>query len=104
MSVVEENEVARLVDDGTFYIVEDKTMLNKPIHLQSNTETWKTMFVDWTRTEEGKFAAIRFYLPKTQFDFEVARNVFDSITKARRKELEKLKELAEQYRDYLGAI
>jgi hypothetical protein len=92
-SVLLENEVARLLDDGAFYILEDKTQMHKPIVLQANTETWKCMYVDFALDENGRYVAVRYYWPKSDFELAVAQNAFVSLTNVRRRELARLKEL-----------
>lgn len=92
-TVLLENEVARLIDDGVFYILEDKTQMHKPIVLRSNTETWKSMYIDFAQDDEGRYVAVRYYWPKSEFELAVAKNAFTSLTNARRKEIARLKEL-----------
>jgi hypothetical protein len=93
MSILEENEFARLIDDGQFYILEDKTQLHRQIVLQKSTETWKNIWLDLAETDSGTLVAVRYYFPKNQFELAVARNAFNTLTSARSKELKRLKEL-----------
>jgi len=95
VEVLDENEVARLIDDGFFYILEDKTQLHRRVAGRGQTETWKTLYVDLGLTEDGKWVTIRFYFPKNEFELLVARNAFNTLTQYRRKEVERLRELYE---------
>jgi hypothetical protein len=88
MSVLEENEVVRLIDDGSFYILEDKTQLHRSIVMQECTKTWKNIWLDLAKTEKGAYVAVRYYWPKSQFDLEVVMDAFNTLTKARKKELQ----------------
>lgn len=91
--IILENDVARLLDDGTFYVVEDKTQLNRQVVEQKHTETLKSLWVDWAFTENGKRVAVRYYFPKTDFEVVLAKNVFRTLSRAREKEIVKLKDL-----------
>ena len=93
VEVLAENEVARLVDDGYYYILEDKTQLRRPVVVQRRTETYKTFYVDFGTTESGRWVAIRYYFPKDQFELEIIMRAFETLTRGRRAEIEKLREL-----------
>jgi hypothetical protein len=73
--------------------------MHRPIFEQTGIETWKSMYIDWAVTESGDRVAVRYYWPKSDFEYAVVRNAFDTLTNARRKELARLKEL---YSGYLG--
>lgn len=91
--ILEENEVVKLMDDGAFYVLEDKTQVHRPIVEQGHTETWKNLYVDWAFTDSGQRVAVRYYWPKSEFELVLAKHAFHTLTKARRKELARLREL-----------
>ncbi|RLI78207.1 hypothetical protein DRP04_10385 [Archaeoglobales archaeon] len=92
--VVWEGDYVRIWDLGSWWCIEDKTLLNYPIVSQGETKTAARIYMEFTKIE-GKLVPVRTYYLKTDFPYEVVERTALRLEKKRKKEFERL-------RRYLG--
>jgi len=82
-SVIEENEVCRILDMGDYYVLEDKTRLHMPIVYRGFTEALINISVDFAQDEKGKLLPVRCYYPKSQFELDDVLRAYNTLSHKR---------------------
>jgi len=89
--LIEEDEFARLYDDGYYWIIEDKTLGDKEVVHTGETKTLVTIKMDFVLVND-RLAAARVYYPKDQFTIDDAKKTFIKVNTERKKEFMKYRE------------
>jgi len=84
MRIVDENEYARIEDDGYYYIVTDKTLEHLPIHHEGETRSLAHIKIEFVLVED-KLTPMRTYYPKDEVDIKAVYTVYNRLTKIHSK-------------------
>jgi len=91
MNIIEENEYCRILEGRGYWILEDKTLLDKPVVHVGETKTIINIRMESAEID-GELKPVRVFFPK-EIPYRIVKSNYDRISRERaklKKEYERL--------------